>query len=598
MSAGGQQVHVDSGERTSEPTVTPANQPRTRLRTAAVMSPRQQWQYWVIVMLWAFVNGQFWAWWLGGNHVGNPILFFLASIAQFYAFTILASMYLFYIGHMRKPVPVSVQHARDAGALGQVATISLTVPGSESLEFVRRQLIAMSQITQPHDSWILVDKVHSPEIAEMAESLGVKYFCRHDEKRWGKEKVAAWSEPATKAGNVNCWLSVYGDQYSHFTQFDIDHYANPDYLDKVLGYFIDPKVKWVQAPSIYGNLDNWIARGSAEQELGLQGPLQMGYFGFSQTPFIIGSHCTYETAAIKSIGGFQITRAEDHLDTVALAAEGYEGVFVPEVIAVGEGPERFDTYLAQQFAWSFSMFEVLFFHMLWLLPRYNRRQAMQFLFAETWYGCYSLSMLAMFLLPLVSLSFNTPLSHVGYFGYLSHSLPVVGMGTVIWLWSRDWTFPAGLRLTWRGVVLHVARWVFVVDAFAQVVLRAKKDYMITKKGVDKNQSSVTSLRLLAPYAVLTLLPMAACWRFTTVYREGPCQGYLFLALQGALVFWLLLLTVTIQELRADRRHGWSLSRRLRLHAGPVLLVAVLGVLLLATSIQSAEPTVEAIMSRF
>jgi cellulose synthase (UDP-forming) len=80
----------------------------------------------------------------------------------------------------------------------------------------------------------------------------------------------------------------------------------------------------VQAPSTYGNLDNWVARGAAEQELVLQGPLQRGFYGHSETPFIIGSHCTYRMSAIREIGGFQPTRAEDHLDTLMLAARAIE----------------------------------------------------------------------------------------------------------------------------------------------------------------------------------------------------------------------------------------------------------------------------------
>ena len=208
---------------------------------------------------------------------------------------------------------------------------------------------------------MLVDKEHSPEIQALAELLGVFYYSRHDSTRWGKERVADWNQPTapfkarTKAGNVNSWIDAYGDSYSHFTQLDIDHIPVPAYLHKVLGFFLDPKVKWVQAPSVYGNLDHWTARGSAEQEFVLQGPLQMGFFGFCRTPFIIGSHCTYDMQAIKEIGGFQPTRAEDHLDTVFLAAQGHQGVFLPEIIAVGDGPENFETYIGQQFAWAFSM---------------------------------------------------------------------------------------------------------------------------------------------------------------------------------------------------------------------------------------------------
>src|SRR5262249_27685106 len=161
----------------------------------------------------------------------------------------------------------------------------------------------------PHENWILVDKVHSPEIEALAASLGVHYFSRHDRARWG-DLVEYWNQPEapfkakTKAGNVNAWLDAIrrtGNDYELFNQLDIDHIPSPRYLDRVLGYFRCPDIAWVQAPSVYGNFDHWTSRGSAEQELVLQGPLQSGFFGFSGTPFIIGSHCTYRMSAIREI---------------------------------------------------------------------------------------------------------------------------------------------------------------------------------------------------------------------------------------------------------------------------------------------------------
>jgi cellulose synthase (UDP-forming) len=338
---------------------------KRQVRLLPVFSRRERGCYRILVILWLGVNFYFWRWWLQQEHVGSPILYTLMSMALFYETTLLPSFYTFYLGQMRRPKHIPIIRSLESGTVRKVAMITLTVPGSESLEIVKRQLEAMRRVAFPHDSWILVDKCHSPEIKTLAESLGVKYFSRHDEATWGKGRVKRWNRPIppfkakTKAGNVNAWLNAFGREYSHFTQLDIDHVPHPQYLNRVLGYFLDDNVAWVQAPSIYGNMDDWTARGSTEQEFVLQGPLQMGFFGFCRTPFIIGSHCTYDMAAVLGIGGFQPTRAEDHLDTVCLAAKGKRGVFVPEVIAVGDGPENFETYLAQQFAWAYSMIQVM-----------------------------------------------------------------------------------------------------------------------------------------------------------------------------------------------------------------------------------------------
>ncbi|MDT3439311.1 MULTISPECIES: glycosyltransferase family 2 protein [unclassified Pseudofrankia] len=572
---------------------------RAAVELRKVMTRPQQCQYWLIVALWLAANGYFWEWWLTRQHIGNTLLFVLMTAALFYSATVLSSMYALFLGYMRRPVPIPVSRAEDSGVIGRVAVISLTVPGSESLDIVRAQLVAMTRIRYPHDSWILVDKEHSPEIAAMAQSLGVRYFCRHDEETWGKDRVSAWNQAnppfkaKTKAGNVNSWLDAYGDLYSHFTQFDIDHLADPSYLDRVLGYFVDRQVKWVQAPSVYGNHLTWTARGSSEQEFGLQGPLQMGFFGFSRTPFIIGSHCTYDMAAIRGIGGFQPTRAEDHLDTVCLAAKGYQGVFVPDVLAVGGGPETFETYLSQQFAWAYSMIEVLLFHTPRLIWRYRPRQAVQFLFVQTWYTFWSLSMVVLFCIPLLSLLLNTPVAHVGYLEFLSRSIWMAIMATVIWYWSRPWHVPAGLRLSWRGVVLHVARWVVVFSAFIQVLLRVKKPYMITRKGVD-GAGRPFPMQVLTPYIAMVLIALASCWFYLGLHHRGPSQGYLFFGLQDAALFWLLLVITVVQEVRSAHRTGTALPNVVALQARPLLVSGLLGVLFLGTAVASSGPIIQAL----
>lgn len=576
--------------------------PRRNPSTRAMNRP-QRVQYTVLASLWLAAASYFWAWWVLPAHVGNPVLFWVLSVAWFYIVTVLPSFYLFYLGRMRRPVPVGVHRAEQAGVLGRVAVISLTVPGAESLDFVRRQLVAMKSIRYPHDSWILVDKEHSPEIKQLAAELGVHYFSRHDRSAWGAERVTRWNTPKppfqakTKAGNVNAWLDQYGDLYSHFTQLDIDHLPVPSYLDKVLGFFADPKVAWVQAPSVYGNHEHWTARGASEQEVVLQGPLQMGFFGFCRTPFIIGSHCTYDMAAIWRIGGFQPTRAEDHLDTVYLASEGREGVFLPEVIAVGDGPETFDIYLAQQFAWAFSLIQVLLRFTPRLIRRYSPRQAIQFLFAQTWYPLWSVSMLMVYTAPLLSLVFNAPISHVSLLAFLAHSIPGAVISTAVWWWSRSWHQPATVSLSWRGVVLHMARWVVVLSAFAQVALRVKKPYMITVKGLGDSAHKPFRVKVLMPYLSLIMAALASCWLYLAIHRQSSSQGYLLFALENAGLFCAMLLVLLIQDAHSLRREQVPVLGYLRLRARPVLTIVAMWGLLAATAVAAYEPILQALLRK-
>jgi cellulose synthase (UDP-forming) len=547
-----------------------------RIETDSALSISNKISLVTLTVLWLVANVWFWWWWVIDN-VGNPTLYVLFTICSFYNVTILPGMYLFYLWNMRYPKKIEAQLAVDRGIVKEVAVISLTVPGSESLEHVARQMEAMQRIHFPHDTWILVDKCHSPEIKALASKYGVQYFSRHESEVWGDSTVKKWNQPfppfqaKTKAGNVNAWLDAHGYRYSHFTQLDIDHNPKPNYLDKVLGYFVDQTVKWVQAPSVYRNFDSWTGRGSAEQEFVLQGPLQTGFFGFSKIPMIIGSHSTYDTKAIMEIGGFQPTRAEDHLDTLLLSACGYSGVYLPEVIAEGDGPETFETYLMQQFAWAYSIIQVLFGYSPRLLPTLGFKRFIQFIFVQTWYPFWSLSMLCLFVLPSLGLFSGQAISAVGYFDFIAHSLPLTLISFAMYRWSTKWHLPKGIRLSWRGIVLHVARWPVVLSALVQAIFKVKKPYMITPKGISLDRP--ISLAAYIPYLGLILINLATCWVYIANGGESRVQGYLLFALQGAFFMIVVLAVAILNE--------WhSLTRRLSVIQGTLLILRPLAFLLL------------------
>ena len=564
-----------------------------------MLSVAQRIQYAILICLFIASAYYFWAWWLQPAHRGNAILYALMTGSVCYLTLVLPGMYTFFLGWMRKPQHMPAQQGH------HVAMISLTVPGSESLTIVRRQLEAMTAVTYPHESWILVDKVHSDEIQALAKSLNVRYFSRHDRETWG-DLVEYWNQPEapfkakTKAGNVNAWLDAIdrlGERYDLFTQLDIDHIPEPRYLDMVIGYFRDPRIAWVQAPSVYSNFEPWPSRGSAEQELVLQGPLQAGFFGFSSTPFIIGSHCTYRMGPIREIGGFQPTRAEDHLDTVVLTAKGYRGVFMPEVIAVGDGPETFETYIGQQFAWAHSMIDVLFRFTPRLIWHYTPRQAVQFLFVQTWYTLWSITMCLMFCLPSIALLSNTSISHTTFWDFTVHSFPQAAVAFIIWFWSKQWFRPRGLSLSWRGIVLHVARWPIVLSALIQVLLRVEKPYMITRKGVDQGRGRPFSLAPYIPYFVLMLGSVVTSWYYLASIRHSGAQGYLLFSLEGAVMLLGVYLVVLVCDIRTLTAEGLGFMRGLLLRGKALLILLTFATLLGSTGVASFPQIVEAISFR-
>ena len=540
-----------------------------------VVAGSERFTWWLIAAAWMGVTASFWVWWLRHTAGGTPWLFWPLTLALLYQTTALPTFFFYYVYRMRRPTEVAPLPET------RVAMITLCVPGHESLEVIRGQLEALRGVTYEHDSWVL-DEGASPEVQKLAAELGVRYFTRSGVARWNQPQPPF--QRATKAGNVNAWLDHVdglGVEYDVFVQLDIDHRPAPDYLDRVLGYFRRPEVGWVQAPSVSGNLDNWAARGQAEQDMIFQGPLQMGFYGATRTPFIIGSHTAYRTDAVREIGGFQPTRAEDHLDTVLLAAHGYSGVFVPEVIAVGAGPTDFATYLRQQFAWAYSMIQIFLHHTPQLLRDYSVRQALQFLICQSWYLLWSLSLASLWAVPTVALVRQRPIADVSLPLFLLYFLPLPLMSTIMWCWSRRWLQPTGLRLSWRGVLLEIARWPVVLWALINVLLRVKRPYMITPKGVGRTGGPRLA-SIYGPYLALAVVPLVALWDYA-LSGATPLRGYYALALFNS--FWgvALLVTMLLIEFRAVGRSGVRGIAAMRTRAA-ILAVVVSLVCVFAVSL--------------
>ncbi len=543
--------------------------------------------WWLIAVAWTGVTASFWVWWLGHAATGTPWLYWPQTLCFAYQMTALPTIFFYYAKKMRRPIELEALPGM------RVALITLCVPAHESLEVIRAQLEALRRVTYEHDSWVL-DEGASAEVRAQAAEAGVRYFTRNGVDRWNQPRPPF--QERTKAGNVNAWLDhvrELGLDYDVFVQFDVDHHPRPDYLDRVLGYFRDADVAWVQAPSVCGNLDDWAARGLAEQDMIFQGPLQMGFYGASRTPFIVGSHTSYRTAAVHKIGGFQPTRAEDHLDTVVLAAHGYRGVYVPEIIAVGSGPLDFTTYLRQQFAWAYSMIEIFFRHTPHLLRRYSFRQALQFLMCQSWYTLWSVTLAVMWVLPTVALVVQRPIAWVPVGAFLVFFLPIPLTSTLMWLWAQDWFQPSGLRLSWRGMLLEIARWPVVVWALINVVLRIKRGYMITPKGANRLRR-VGLLGIYGPYVALAIVPLAALWYHLLSGGVGPMRGYYGLVLLNAALGVSMLVTTLLIELRAVKASGAGWPASLRAQA-PILATVILLVFVLAlTAMMTIPPFLEAI----
>jgi cellulose synthase (UDP-forming) len=219
----------------------------------------------------------------------------------------------------------------------------------EPLEIVRRTALGAREIRYPHRTWILDDGKRD-EIRAMAEEIGVGYI-----RRDGNEHA--------KAGNLNHALSVTDGEF--ILQLDADHVPLPHILDRLLGFFQDPKVAFVQSPQDFYNTDSFThdvdekgARIWEEQRIFFS-LIQPGK-DYWNAAFFCGSCGVIRRSALEQIGGFSTeTITEDMETSLVLHGRGWRSVYYGESLAYGLAPASAGAYHIQRLRWGQGSMQVL-----------------------------------------------------------------------------------------------------------------------------------------------------------------------------------------------------------------------------------------------
>jgi cellulose synthase (UDP-forming) len=133
----------------------------------------------------------------------------------------------------------------------------------------------------------------------------------------------------------------------------------------------------------------------------------------------------------------------------------------------------------------------------------------------------------------------------------------------MWWATRHWFQPQKVHLSWRAMLLEVARWPVVFWAVINVVLRIKRPYMITRKG-GKAGAILSGRGLYGIYFGMLTFSLCAVFVFALVIQHGPAQGYLALVLFNTAILLGFLITVIGLELGVLRRRlGYLAALRAR-----------------------------------
>jgi cellulose synthase (UDP-forming) len=487
-------------------------------------------------------------WWFRRVHVSSVALFLVLSIAFWYGVSRIVLGWINYL-RIRQPEP---KHA-PSGL--RVAIFTTSSPG-EPLSMFETTLAACARIRYPHTTYLL-DDTRDARFRAAAEQHG-----------------AVWLElvgiPGAKAGKINRALSLTNEDF--ILVLDPDHVPFPEFLDRVLGYFDDERVGFVQVSQAYYNQSRaFTAAGAAEQTYGFYGPIQMGLYGHGAC-VAIGANCTFRRAALASIGGHGVGLAEDLVTSIRLHAANWCSVYVPEVLSRGLVPEDLGSFFKQQLKWARGVYEVAFTELPHLFRRLTWRQRLSYLAVGTYY-LFGATTLAFLVFPYLYLWTGLQPAAMRFAEFIVYGGPVAIVGMAMYFVTQRWMCdPAterGLHL--RGLILKIACWPVFLFGTALAIARAEIPYIPTAKEAVRGRF----FRLAWPQLVLIALYLVTVARVAWLRLSRTSEGALELtteAVWGMVAFASLPVLMSIPVLYA----AWQARRPPAGHPWDVIDVERLG----------------------
>ena len=124
----------------------------------------------------------------------------------------------------------------------EMPVVDIFVPTyGEPLHVVRRTVYAALRVRGVNVVWLL-DDANSPAIKTLAHELGCHY-------------VSRTINTGAKAGNLNHGLAHSTAEF--VACFDADHAPEARFLERVMGWFEDSRLAFVQTPQDYFNIDSY-----------------------------------------------------------------------------------------------------------------------------------------------------------------------------------------------------------------------------------------------------------------------------------------------------------------------------------------------------
>jgi cellulose synthase/poly-beta-1,6-N-acetylglucosamine synthase-like glycosyltransferase len=372
--------------------------------------------------------------------------------------------------------------------------VAIQVPCyNEPVEVVERTLRSLAELRYPKLLVQVVDNNTPDEevwrpLQELCEKLGPRFEFIHLED---------W--PGFKAGALNEATRRLAGEYELISIVDADYVVKPDFLERMAGYFADPRVAFVQSPQNYMDWEDDGYLRSLFYSYRYFFDVSMPSRAHRDAIIFAGTMGLIRRSALEEVGGWnQDCVTEDSEMSLRLLGRGYSGVYEPHAYGSGLMPLSFDGLKKQRFRWALGGIQILRLHWRELLPfvkhrlKLTRAQRIHYLLGcAQWFG------------ELLTLAFTAMLVLTAAFLAFHHRLPVrqlVGAVVIVpmmflftGLLRAFWGLRRATGCGWRDALGALGVWFalswVVTLACVRGLVRPKAAFLRTPK-VEEGQSSI------------------------------------------------------------------------------------------------------------
>ena len=414
--------------------------------------------------------------------------------------------------------------------------VSLHLPiHNEPPKMVRKTLEALAKVDYPNLEVLVMDNnTKDPEVWQPVEEdckrLGSKFRFFHLEN---------W--PGFKAGAINHALEQTASDAEIIAVIDSDYILSPDWLKRMVPYFDNENVGFVQSPQDYRDLHVSAFKSFCYWEYA--GFFNIGMMQRNEYNAIIqhGTMTMVRKSALLEVGKWsQWCICEDSELGLRLYEAGYDSVYCKDSFGKGLMPDTMSGYMTQRYRWVYGAMQIIKAHWRSFIPSKKSplTSAQRYYFVAGWLPWFSDALALLFTTASLVLTGMIWYDSIDGDNKLNTELPVsafllptIGLFSfkiIRSLWLYQARVPCSIWQSFGASLSGLSLTHTVAKGTIQGLFINGKPFMRTPK-YEKQGPLFTGLMTIREELMLLILLGTGIWKMNSLEHFDNLSGHLWIA---------------------------------------------------------------------